>query len=104
MARARRALDRYNNAIDFFSPGQRRCRRLGPRRIDCEQVAYYDTTGEAFCYEIRAIRLLDRSGIPRVRHYRCPRRGQPLFRRHPRWSDALWPGPWTPVPLLSPLE
>ena len=62
------------------------CHRFSPRRVDC-RTDYSPDVGLApyYCDSIDAI-MLRPSGRVVTRGYDCPvRRGEPDFKRHPRW-------------------
>jgi hypothetical protein len=73
-------MDYAGDEFDSFGSGS--CRRFSRRRVDCAFVAFIGD--RTFCRTVVAARLAS-DGVVRARDYRCPRRGQPTHRRHPRY-------------------
>jgi hypothetical protein len=67
----------YIDAHVDYAITARRCRRFSARRVDCEMAG---GTRRRPCVEVRTVEL-GRTGVVRQRAYRCPRRGQPTFRK-----------------------
>jgi hypothetical protein len=73
-----------------------RCRRLGPRRVDCEADERVDEEGAppATCAVLVSAQLTA-SGLLRGRFYGCSSRPHPLFRQHPKWAGSPF---WLEIP------
>lgn len=105
MRTARRALANYYDASTLSPFNLHKCRPFSARRVDCETVWFFDD-GSFGCLDLHAISVRA-DGLVSFRRYRCPRRGQPLFRRHPRWRHGGGGPPFGrlgiwPAPVLNP--